>query len=517
MTTVATRWPGRLRRRSDRGWPVVIASVVIAAGLLAPLALVALDVRSTGWSELHRVLFRDRTAMLLSHTVLLCAIVAVLATAIGTGAAWLTERTALPARRLWTVLLVLPVAIPDFVVGYAWHSFAPRLAPLLGATIVMTLGTYPLVYLPVAAALRRSDPALEETARGLGVGGLGAFRRITLPLVRTAVLGGAILVVLTVISEYGAFEILGYQTFTTEIFTEFQFDAAAAGALSIPLVALGLLALLAEQLVPRRAVVTTAPRQRARLIRLGPIEVPVLLALGGLVVLGVGVPVATIVYWMQSSQHTTLPATATVVSALGSTVIYSAWGAAIAVVLAVPVAMLSFRRRSAARTALERSTYVTKAVPGVVIALSLVFFATRYAYGLYETSTLLVIAYAILTFPLALVCVRTSVAQIPPRLPEVGRSLGRGSIAVFSRVTLRLLAPGLLAGYCLVFVTAATELTATLVLAPIGVETLSTQFWAFQQNAAYGAAAPYALVMVALAVVPGALLGLWFDRERHSR
>ena len=212
MTTVATRWPGRLRRRSDRGWPVVIASVVIAAGLLAPLALVALDARSSGWSELHRVLFRDRTAILLANTVVLCAIVAVLAAAIGTGTAWLTERTSLPARRLWTVLLVLPVAIPDFVVGYTWHSFAARLPPLLGATIVMTLGTYPLVYLPVAAALRRSDPAFEETARGLGVGGVGAFRRVTLPLVRTAVLGGAILVVLTVISEYGAFEILGYQT-----------------------------------------------------------------------------------------------------------------------------------------------------------------------------------------------------------------------------------------------------------------------------------------------------------------
>ena len=108
-------------------------------------------------------------------------------------------------------------------------------------------------------------------------------------------------------------------------------------------------------------------------------------------------------------------------------------------------------------------------------------------------------------------------AQIPPRLPDVGRSLGRGPIAVFCRVTLPLLAPGLLAGFCLVFLTAATELTATLVLAPIGVQTLATQFWAFQQNAAYGAAAPYALVMVALAMVPGALLGLWFDRERHSR
>ena len=162
---------------------------------------------------------------------------------------------------------------------------------------------------------------------------------------------------------------------------------------------------------------------------------------------------------------------------------------------------------------LERSTYVTKALPGVVIALSLVFFATRYAFGLYETSTLLVAAYVILNFPLALVCVKASVAHVPPRLTDVGRSLGRGPVAVFLRVTLPLLAPGLLAGFCLVFLTAVTELTATLVLAPIGVQTLATQFWAFQQNIAYSAAAPYALVMVALAVIPGTLLGLWFDRD----
>ena len=199
---------------------------------------------------------------------MLSALVVVLAAAIGTGAAWLTERTALPARRVWTVLLVLPVAIPDFVVGYAWHSFAPRLTPLLGATIVMTLGTYPLVYLPVAAALRALGPgARGDRAQPGRAAAWRAFRRVTLPLIRPAVLGGAILVVLTVISEYGAFEILRYQTFTTEIFTEFQFDPAAAGALSIPLVALGLLVLLAEQLVPAPAVATTAPRRSARPMR----------------------------------------------------------------------------------------------------------------------------------------------------------------------------------------------------------------------------------------------------------
>jgi iron(III) transport system permease protein len=510
-------WTGRPRRRSGRDWPLVALSAVIALGLLAPLALIALDARSAGWEEIHRVLFRARSAMLLRHTVVLGVIVAAFAGTIGTGAAWLTERTALRARRVWTVLLVLPVAIPDFVVGYAWHSFAPRLNPLLGASIVMTLGTYPLVYLPVAAALRRADPAMEEAAHSLGVGRLATFRRVTLPLIRPAVLGGCVLVVLTVISEFGAFEILRYQTFTTEIFTEFQFDSQAAGALSIPLVCLGLLALFVEGIVPRRTTARLAPRRAVTPARLGRMTFPVLVALGGLVTLGVGVPVGTIVYWIAQSQHTTLPATATLASATWTTLTYSAWGAGVAVVLAVPVALMSLRRSSVTRNVLERSTYVTKALPGVVIALSLVFFATRYAFGLYETSVLLVVAYAILNFPLALVCVRTSAAQIPPRLTDVGRSLGRGPISVFFRVTLPLLAPGLLAGFCLVFLTAVTELTATLVLAPIGVETLATQFWAFQRNVAYGAAAPYALVIVALALVPGALLGLWFDRERHTR
>jgi iron(III) transport system permease protein len=261
----------------------------------------------------------------------------------------------------------------------------------------------------------------------------------------------------------------------------------------------------------------SAPRRTLRRVSLGRLAIPTMIGLGALVALGTGVPIATIAYWMTSSQHTTLPATATLANATWTTLSYSAWGAAIAVVLAIPVAMMTIRRSSAVRLTLERSTYVTRALPGVVIALSLVFFATRYAYGLYQTGFLLIVAYAILNFPLALVCVKTSAAALPPRLTDVGRSLGRGPVSVFVRVTLPLLAPGLIAGFCLVFLTAVTELTATLVLAPIGVETLATQFWAFQQNVAYGAAAPYALVMVALALVPGALLGLWFDSERHTR
>jgi iron(III) transport system permease protein len=486
-------------------------------GLLLPLVLLVLDARSAGWAEIHRVLFRERSLFLLRHTLVLSFLVVFLAGTIGVATAWCTERTRLPARRLWTVLLVLPVAIPDFVVGYAWHTIAPTANGLIAATGVMTLGTYPLVYLPVAAALRRADPAMEDTAHSLGTGRLSTFFRVTLPLVRTALLGGCVLVVLTVISEYGAFEILRYQTFTTEIFTEFKFDSKAAGALSVPLVCLALLVLLVDGVIPRRAAPSMAVRRVAGAGRWRSSAVPIVLALSGLVVLGVGVPIGTLFYWMAQSQHTTLPAAATLGAATWTTLRYSAIGAAIAVLLALPVAMLTFRRSSTSRLVLERGTFVTQAVPGVVVALSLVFFATHYAFRLYQTSILLVVAYAILHFPLALVCVKTSVAQAPARLADVGKSLGRGPIEVFFRVTLPLLAPGLLAGFCLVFLTAVTELTATLVLAPIGVQTLATQFWAFQSEVAYGAAAPYALVIVILAVVPGALLGLWFDRESHAQ
>jgi iron(III) transport system permease protein len=238
------------------------------------------------------------------------------------------------------------------------------------------------------------------------------------------------------------------------------------------------------------------------------------LALAVPVGLGVGVPVGTIVYWLLQNDHATLPANASVLSAAWSTVRYSALGAGAAVLVALPVAFTTFRRRTRGRLALERSTYLVRAVPGVTIALSLVFFATRYAIGFYESPALLVTAYALLGFPLALVCVKASVAQLSPALLDVGHSLGRSPLTIFMKIVVPLIAPGLLAGFCLVLLEMITELTATLVLAPIGVQTLATQFWAFQQNIDYASAAPYALAMIVIAAGPGALLALWFDRGR---
>jgi iron(III) transport system permease protein len=488
----------RRRRGASRGRAIVALSACIAALLLSPLLLLVLDAHSAGWSEIHHVLFRARSVMLLRHTLLLTLLVVVLAGMLGVATAWCTERTRLPARRLWTVLLVLPVAIPDDVVGYAWHSYDPGISGLAAATLVMTLGTYPLVYLPVAAALRRSDPAMQDTAYSLGAGRLSTFMRVTAPLIRTAVVGGCVLVALTTISEYGTF----------------QFDSRAAAALSVPLVCLALLVLAIDGIVPSRSSTRSAPSRLAVRARLGWVAIPTILGLSGLVALAIGFPVGTVLYWMAQSQHTTLPAAATLGQATWNSLIYSALGASCAVALALPVALIAFRRSSSIRTVLQRGTYIPLALPGVVVALSLVYFATHHAFGLYQTSALVIVAYAIMHFPLALVCIRASVAQAPARLADVGQSLGRGPIEVFLRVTLPLLAPGLLAGFCLVFLFAVTELTATLLLAPIGVQTLATQFWAYQSEVSYGAAAPYALGIIAIAAIPAAVLALWFDRDR---
>jgi iron(III) transport system permease protein len=495
-----------------------VVATIIGILLLLPLVAIVVDAQQSGWTEFSAVLFRARSATLLANTLTLPLIVTPLAAVLGTAAAWFTEKTALPGRRVWTILLVLPIAMPDFIVGYAWHTIAPTASPLAAAALVMTFSSYPLIYLPVAAALRRSDPALEEAARSLGLSSVRTFFRVVLPSIRSAILGGCLIIVLVLISEYGAFEIVRFQTFTTEVFTEFQVNPAAASALSIPLVLIGVLVLIGESLVPVPQSSSRPLMRRAAPVPLGRRAIfGVSTSFTVLAVIAVGVPIGALLYWMAASQHTTLPAQETVLQATLTTAEYCGGGALLAVLLALPIAFLSARHRRGLSLVVERSTYLTLALPGVVIALSLIFIALRFAFGLYETSWLVIIGYAIITFPLALSCMKTSVRQAPARLTTVGRSLGRGAPYVFFRVTLPLVAPGLIAGFCLVFLTASTELTATLVLAPPDTMTLSTQFWQFQSETAYGAAAPYGLVIIVLSMVPGTLLAMWFDRLGQNR
>lgn len=515
VSDVLDRAQARVRlRRLPPGLTGV--SAVVAAVLLLPLAFLCLEAAQEGWRQLSALLFRHLSAVLLWNTAKLVVVVTIASAVIGTAAAWATERTTLPGRRVWAALLVLPVAIPDFVIAWSWVSITPSLSGLPGATLVLTLGLYPLVYLPVAASFRRADPAQEEVARSLGYGPLRTFWSVTLRQARLAIAGGSLLVALYLLAEYGAFSILRYQTFTTEIFSEFQqgFNTPAAAALSLVVVVLGLVVLGGEAMASRAGRQGT-PQARARIAtraRLGRAKVSVTGALVALVGLSVGVPLSMIVYWMTSGQRTSLPAASSLAQAAWHTGIYSAAAAAIATVAALPVAVLAVRHRGRLSIFFERSGLLVEALPGLVVALALVFFVVRYARFLYESAPLLVAAYALMFFPLAFIAVRASVARVPPALEEVGRSLGRKPITVLFRVTLPLVVPGLLAAFFLVFLTAATELPATLVLVPTGVQTLATQFWSYTGQFSYGAAAPFAATMLGLALVPTYLLGRWFDR-----
>jgi iron(III) transport system permease protein len=254
-------------------------------------------------------------------------------------------------------------------------------------------------------------------------------------------------------------------------------------------------------------------------LRLGKATWPALAAVLALVLLALGVPVGASVYWIfEGGIPSVTGGSVSMLDAAWHTAGYGACAGVIDTLAALPVALLAIRHTGTARHFLERSTYLVLAMPGAVIGFALAYFTEHYAGGLgYQTAPLLVICYSIMFFPLALVGVKAAVARAPASLDEVARSLGQSPLATLRRVTLRLAGPGLMAAFCLVFLSVVTELTATLLLIPTGVQTLATQFWQYETDGSYAQAAPFALVMIAIAAVPSYVLGRFFDRSASAR
>jgi iron(III) transport system permease protein len=496
---------------------LLLGALVGTIAVVLPLVFLVIQAVQVGWRTLDPLLFRSLTGQLIWNTVSLTVVVMVLCAVVGTLLAWFIERTKLPGRRYWAVLVVIPLGIPDFVVSFGWRAIFPNFSGFWAAVLVMTLAIYPLVFLPVAASLRNADPGQEEVARSLGLGRVATFWRVTLGQARLAILGGAVLVGLVVLAEFGAFEILGFNTLTTEIFTEFTVgrNQAAACAFSLILVVLGGIILFGEG----------AARGSGRAARLGagaprphrpqPLGRSMPAVLGGVVLvigLALGVPMGSVIYLIVHGGTATLPP-ASLLGAAGNTFSYAAGAGVIATIAALPVALLSVRFPRPEVRLLERSNMLVLAVPGLVIALSATYFTEHLLAGyLYQTPLLLALVYAVMFFPMAVVSVRAAVGRSPVGLEEVGQSLGVRRSAVFWRVTLPLIGPGLVAAFCLVFLESAIELTATLVLIPTGAQTLATQFWAYQTDLSLSQAAPYAMVIMLIAAVPSYVLGRWFDR-----
>ncbi|MGG5174534.1 ABC transporter permease [Pseudarthrobacter sp. J1763] len=467
-----------------------------------PLGYVVFMTASIGWSSAAALIFRPRVGELLLNTVLLIVFTVPLCVILGVAGAWLVERTSLRGHRIWAVLLAAPLAIPAFVNSYAWVSAIPSLAGVSSGVLISVLSYFPLIYIPAAATLSRLDPGIEQSAASLGLGPWRVFFRVVLPQLRIAITGGALLVGLHLLAEYGAFAMIRFDTFTTAIMEQFRstFNGAAGNMLASVLVFFCLILLLIEvrgRGNARYARVGSGVQGKPSRLVLGGYQLPSQVFLVALSALAFGLPLWFVLRWLIAG-GTAVWNMAEFGPALLQTLSYGLAGAVLTTLFAFPLAYLAVRHPGWFSKTLELSNYVTSSMPGIVVGLAFVTVSIRLVPGIYQTSLVLVLAYVLLYLPRALVNIRAGLSQAPKELDEAARSLGKNPLMAFIRITLRLSAPAAAGGAALVFLAIVNELTATLLLSPNGTNTLATEFWSKSNEIDYAGAAPYALLMIVL-------------------
>ena len=434
-----------------------MAGIVIAAAAALPVAYLAITVADS-LGEAVDTVWRDRTLELVLRSVALAAAVTAGSIALALPLAWLTGRTDLPGRRVWTVLTLLPLVIPSYIGAYLVVSALgprgllqdalegplgvdrlPSIYGFPGALLTLVLFTYPLALLTIRAAMRRLDPQLEEAARGMGRSGFGVYREVILPQLAPAIGAASLLVSLYVLHDFGAVSILRFDSFTRVIYTSYGSGSReSAAALATLLVGVMLVILWVEGRTRRRtgayhrSVPGTA--RPAPTMALGRWKWPSLAFCGAVVGVALVLPVAVLVYWSLKSVAGS-PDWSAIGAGAGNSLFAAGLAAAAAALCAIPVALLSARFPGRLSSVVERSSYAGYALPGIVVALALVFFGTRVAPALYQSLAMLVFAWVVLFLPQAIGATRASLLQVSPRVEEAARSMGRSPFAVLRTVT----------------------------------------------------------------------------------
>ena len=481
-------------------------AVVAVLLSLIPFGYLLVRVFGAGFDSFVESIERTRTLELLANSLLLAITVSLSAMLIGTAQAWIAVRSNLPGRKVFAVLAALPLAIPSYVAAYSWVAVIPGFSGFFAAWLLLTVGTAPLVYLSVSAALARFDSATEEVASSLGAGKFAVLRKVTWPNIKGATLSGGLLSALYVLSDFGAVSIVRYDTFTRAIYNAYRasFDRNLAATLALILVAVTVLVLVVESRSRGRKPIGTVIANRLNRIDLRIWKLPLVALLTGIASVSLVVPLASLTRWSIVG----LPDTdwQEVSEALFSSIYLSVSGGMLTALLAVAIALVVVRFKTRLGFVLERSVWLTHATPGIVVALSLVFFSNQVAPWIYQTLLLVLIAYVALFLPNALSAISIPLSQSPISLDEVSSSLGLTKLQTLRRVVLPIAGPGIFAATTLVILTVLKELPATLLLRPTGVETLATRLWTETSVASFSTAAPYALLLVVLAGIPAWLL-----------
>jgi iron(III) transport system permease protein len=535
------RWL-RQRQWSPFQWLLIGSAGLVAALILLVPVYLLLRV-GTGWAGAWQTLAQPRTLQILGNTLGLALAVTAAATLLAVPLAWLTTCTDLPGKRFWAVLVALPLVVPSYVAAYLFASIlTPKgllqqlLQPIFGierlpnfygfpgAFFVLTLVSYPFVFLTVRSALKRIDPALVEAARSLGLSPMQAFWRVTLPYLRPSITAGGLLVMLYTLRDFGAVTMLQYSTFTRIIYNRYlgyKLDMAAAMALVLVLVTAVILYLEQRSRGKARyARVSIGVARAQKPMKLGrwrwlAFAFASLISFWALILPSLGLAYW---FWRGLNQDWAVKSLTAAQSNVGSllSLIEPAWhslsasllGAGLAMLLALPIAILIVRRPGRLSRLLERISYASFALPGIVVALAYVYFGTNYAQSLYQTLPMLLIAYVILFIPQAVGAQRSSLLQVSGNLEEAAQSLGKRPFVIFHRITLPLVRPGMLAGGTLVFLTTMKELPATLILSPLGFSTLSADIWSNIGEAFFARAAAPTLLLLLLSSIPLAWMTL---------
>nr|WP_230949174.1 iron ABC transporter permease [Burkholderia multivorans] len=530
------------------------AALAIAAAVAAPLAALvaaAFDADLAHWRHLAAFVLPQA----LANTLLLLAGVGAIVSIVGTGCAWLVTAYDFPGRRTLTWALLLPLAVPTYIVAFAYldllHPIGPvqsairwllgfdsprqfrlpDLRSLPGAVFVLGFVLYPYVYLSTRAMFVTQSASLLEAARTLGAGRVATFWRVVMPLARPAIAVGVSLALLETLNDIGASEFLGVQTLTVSVYTTWITRSDLAGAAQIALAMLAVVvAMIALERYGRR-------RQRyAHGRRMRPLAPRRLTGAAGCtaavlgwlpVLLGFGAPAAYLAVETAKRLHQVGGVSAQLLDGLANTLTIAAAATVATLACGLIVAWAARAQRDSMRAGVARVgariASLGYAVPGTVLAIGLLtplgavdrLFGTllgRDGLWLIGSAAALVIAYAVRFLAIAAGNVEAGLARIPPSLEQAARSLGETAAGALRRVHLPLLRPALTTSALLVFVDAMKELPATLLLRPLNFDTLATWLYAEAARGTYEEGAVAALAIVLAGLVPVILLA----RTRHK-
>ena len=504
-----------------------IAAVAPAAATVLPLTYLVMRALSAPLDQWITLLTRPRILEVFLNSVGIAVLTPFSAALIAVPIAFLTVRTDLPGGRFWLIATVLPLAIPDYVICFALIStfgpkgsllqlwleplgveFLPEIYGWPGALLALTLITYPYLLLNIRAGLQGMNPTLEEAARSLGKGAVSTFFHITLPQLSPSLAAGGLIVAMYALQDFSATTLMQFNAFTRAIFLQYRytFDRHQAAVLSLMLVGLILLLLWLEYRLRSRAAFYSQGNSSGRSqskVRLGLWTLPALLFCAVIVGLGLALPVSVTLLWLvrgftQSGWSYEITSFPQLIQMTGRSFWAAGLAAGVTTLFALPVAILAVRFPSRFTTTIERCSYIGFGLPGVVVALALVFWGANYAVSLYQTLPMLIFAYMVMFLPQSVGAVRSSLLQVNPQMEDSARSLGRTAWQTFREITLPLVQPGIMTGAVLVFLTAVKELPATLLLAPIGFNTLSVHIWQSTESVSYSDAAAGATAMLLL-------------------